>query len=133
MNIQTKAKLAKAVIVLIFVFFLLIILGTCNEEKKPKTKAEIEQMHKDSIQEARDKQINLALMGLEKLVKENMKNPDSYDMIKKDYDHKDTLDTVKMYVKFRGDNSFGGKSVSRVDAVYSIKKDALDIVNQSTE
>jgi hypothetical protein len=133
MNIQTKAKLAKAVVVLIFVFFLLIILGTCNQEKKPKTKAEIEKMHKDSIQEARDKQINLALMGLEKLVKENMKNPDSYDMIKKDYDHKDTLDTVKMYVKFRGDNSFGGKSVSRVDAVYSMKKDALDIVNQSTE
>jgi len=133
MEIENKKKLIKITVTLIGMLMFVLIIGTCSSEEKSKTKAEIAQEQKDSIQQMREKKINFALTHLKDIVKKNMKNPDSYDEIAHDYDRKDTLDTVKMYIKFRGDNSFGGKTISRVDAIYSFKKDNLDIVNQSTE
>ncbi len=141
---KTNLKIFKIFGIIICVPLLLIFtVATCHDPV-PKTKAEIAiekqafiqskiQAKKDSIQYIRNKKIDFALTFLKMQIQKNMKNPDSYDMIERDYDHKDTLNTVKMYIKFRGDNSFGGKSISRVDAIYNFKKDNVEIVHQSVE
>jgi hypothetical protein len=130
---QTNIKIFKIFLIPIAILGLILIVGTISRGETPKTKAQIVLEKKDSIQADRVDKINLGLIFLETKIKENMKNPDSYDKISEDYDRKDTLDTVKMYIRFRGDNSFGGKSITRVDAVYNFKTDNLDIVSKATE
>lgn len=121
---------------LILLAALILLLTSCifsAKKEEPKTSKQIAQEQKDSLQKIRAKKIDFALTYLKMTIQKNMKNPNSYDMITRDYDHKDTLNTVKMYIKFRGDNSFGGKTISRVDAVYNFKTDHVNIVHQSVE
>lgn len=133
MEQQNKKKLVKIVLFLIFVLLFITIRSGCSSDDKPKTKAEIEQEKKDSIAETRTKKIELALMGFEKMVKEKMRDPDSYENIAKTYDKKDTANVVKMLLKFRGNNAFGGKTITTVLANYNVKEDYLDITEQFNE
>jgi hypothetical protein len=141
---KTNIKILKIFGVLIGIPLLLIFLVATCQDEVPKTKEEIAseklailqakvKATKDSIQDIRDKKIDFALTYLKMQIQKNMKNPDSYEMIEREYDRKDTLNTVKMYIKFRGENSFGRNSISRVDAIYNFKKDNVVIVNQSVE
>ena len=59
-----------------------------------------------------------------------MKDPDSYEMIARTYDKKDTADVVKLLIKFRGNNSFGGKASTTVLANFNIKEDRINITKQ---
>lgn len=134
---KTNIKILKVFGIIIGIPLLLIFIFAAFQDPIPKTKEEIAnekqaviQSKKDSIFEIRDKQINLALMGLEKMIKDKMRDPDSYENIDKVYDKKDTLNTVKLLIKFRGANGFGGKTITTVLAKYNIKKDYLDITNQ---
>lgn len=128
-----NTKILKIVLPIIGFLLIPLLVSTCNESEKPKTKAEIEQQKKDSIVEARTKRINLALMGFEKMVKDKMRDPDSYENIAKTYDAKDTANVVKMLIKFRGNNAFGGKTITTVLGDYNVKEDYLDNVNQFNE
>lgn len=130
---QTNLKIFKILGIPTAILGLILIVGTCVQDEKPKTKAEIEQIKKDSISQARENRINLALMGLEKMVKDKMRDPDSYENIAKTFDEKDTLNDVKMLIKFRGNNAFGGKTITIVLAKYNIKEDYLDITTQYNE
>ena len=136
-NRKTNKKIMKFFTPIFAVLFVIVIICIVTDKEKSKTKEEIAnekqafiQSKKDSIFEIRDIQINLALMGLEKMIKDKMRDPDSYENIDKVYDKKDTLNTVKLLIKFRGANGFGGKTITTVLAKYNIKKDYLDITNQ---
>jgi hypothetical protein len=133
MEENNKKKLVKIIFFLVFVLLFITIRSGCGSYDKPKTKAEIEQQKKDSIFEARTKKINLALMGFEKMVKDKMRDPDSYENIAKTYDKKDTANVVKMLLKFRGNNAFGGKTITTVFADYNFKEDYLEITDQFNE
>ena len=130
---KVNSKILKVLLPIIGIFVILMMVLTCSESEKPKTKAEIEQQKKDSIFEARTKKIDLALMGFEKMVKDKMRDPDSYENIAKTYDKKDTANVVKMLLKFRGNNGFGGKTITTVLADYNFKEDYLEITNQFNE
>jgi hypothetical protein len=130
---KTNIKIFKLLLIPIVILGLILIVGTIVQGSTPKTKEQIAQEQKDSIQTYRETKINSGLISLEIRIKENMKNPDSYDKISEDYDHKDTLDIINMYIRFRGDNSFGGKTISRVDALYNIKTEDLVITSESVE
>jgi hypothetical protein len=134
---KTNLKILKIFGILIGVPLLLIFMVSTCQDAKPKTKQDIAnekatkiKEKKDSIYTARDKQINLALMGLEKMIKDKMRDPDSYENIAKVYDKKDTLNVVKLLLKFRGNNAFGGKTITTVLASYKIKEDYLNITDQ---
>jgi hypothetical protein len=132
-NKRINKKIMKFFAPIFVVLFIVIIISFITDKEKPKTKAEIEQIKKDSIQAYRETKINSGLIQLEIQIQNNMKNPDSFDIISKDYDHQDTLDIVNMYIKFRGDNSFGGKTISRVDAIFNVKTEVLVITGESVE
>lgn len=130
---KVNSKILKVLLPIIGIFVIIMMVSTCSESEKPKTKAEIEQQKNDSIFEARTKKIDLALMGFEKMVKDKMRDPDSYENIAKTYDKKDTANVVKMLLKFRGNNAFGGKTITTVLADYNVKEDYLDIKEQFNE
>lgn len=130
---KTNIKILKILGIPILVLFLILIIGSISQGAEPKTKAEIEQIKKDSIQTYRQNKINAAFVQLEIQVKNLMKNPDSFDKISEDYNHKDTLDIVNMSIKFRGDNSFGGKTITKVNALFNIKTEDLVITKQTNE
>ncbi|WP_395075364.1 hypothetical protein [Flavobacterium sp.] len=130
---KTNLKILKILGIPALVLFLILIIGSISQGAKPKTKAEIEQQKKDSIQTYRVDKINSGFVQFEIQIKDKMKNPNSYDKILEDYNKKDTSDIVNMYIRFRGDNSLGGKSISQVNALYNIKTEDLVITNQSVE
>lgn len=130
---KTNIKIVKIIGIPILILFIILIVGSIAQGEKPKTKAEIEQIKKDSIQNYRNEKFNAAFVQLEIQVKNLMKNPDSFDKISQDYNHKDTLDIVNMSMKFRGDNSFGGKTITKVDALFNIKTEDLVITKQTND
>jgi hypothetical protein len=130
---KKNTKIFKIFLIPIAILGLILIVGTIAQGETPKTKAEIEQIKNDSITQAREKRINLALMGLEKMAQDKMRDPGSYENIEKTFDKKDTLTVVKLLLKFRGNNAFGGKSITTVLANYNVKEDYLDITNQFNE
>jgi Ni,Fe-hydrogenase I large subunit len=141
---KINIKIMKVFGIIIGVPLLLIFTVATCQDPIPKTKQEIAaeklaiiqakiQSKKDSLQEIRDKKIDFALTYLKMQIQKNMKNPDSYEVIDRVYDTKDTGNVVKLGIRFRGDNSFGGKSISSVDAVYNFKKDNVIITKQVNE
>lgn len=132
MEQNKKKTIVKFILFLFLVLLFITFKGSCSNDK-PKTKAEIAQQKKDSIIEVRTKKINLALLGFEKMVKEQMRDPNSYENIAKTYDKKDTANVVKMLLKFRGNNAFGGKTTTTVLANYYFNDDSLKITNQFNE
>ena len=123
MNTKTIKIVAAVAVVIIF----MIVKCNGNDEKKEvkKTPEELAQLKKDSIESVRIEKLELALTSLKMMVKENMKDPDSYEEIQKAFDEKDTGDIVKLQIKFRGTNSFGGKAVSVAQGTYNFKTDQV--------
>ena len=129
-NKNINKKITKFFTPIFAILFILVIVLLLTDKEKPKTNAEIQQIKKDSIQNYRNEKLNAAFVQLEIQIKNLMKNPDSFDKVSQDYDHNDTLDIVNMSMKFRGDNSFGGKTITKVDALFNIKTEDLVITNQ---
>ena len=117
----------------ITVFLIIIVFSGCfksGEVIPQKSLKEIALQKKDSLKEDRANKIDFALTTLKEMIKKQMKNPESYQMIDRIYDAKDTGNIVKLLIHFRGDNSFGGKTSSTVFANYNIKKDNVTITKQ---
>ena len=130
---KTNIKILKFFIPIIGILLIILIIGTCSQEDKPKTKAEIEQIKKDSIIEVRSQKIDVILIGMEQIAKDKMRDPDSYELIEKTFDRNDTANIAKLLLKFRGNNAFGGKAITTILAKYDIKKDYLKITDQFNE
>lgn len=132
-NKTINKKIMKFFTPIFAVLFIIVIICFITDKDKPKTKVQIAQEKKDSISEERTKKLDPILYGLEDIAKLKMRDPDSYDKIESDYDRSDTANVVRMFVKFRGNNAFGGKAVTTIVADYDIKKDYLEIKNQINE
>ena len=111
--------------------------STTQDTKLIKTEQEIaiekvqnEKQKSDSILELRKEKIDFALTTLKEMIKGQMKNPNSYEIIDRIYDTGDTGNIVKLLIHYRGDNSFGGKASSTVYANYNLEKDNVTITKQ---
>lgn len=115
-------------------FILLVVISktcqTCNKSepltKEQQLEQQLEQKKQDSIDD-RESKIDMALTRLKDRIKSNMKDPDSYEVITRTYDTTDKGDTIKLMIRFRGNNSFGGKTVSTAYANYYIKYDTIEV------
>lgn len=67
--------------------------------------------------------------GLEKYVKDNMNDPDSYDHIETRF--LDKGDFILVVTKFRGANAFGGKVINTVSAKVDLEGNVFKIVSQN--
>lgn len=110
-----------------------IVVLAFRTEPKEKTPEEKAQIEAEKTANERSKKIDFALTGLKEMIKDKMKDPDSYEVITREYDHRDKGDTVSLYIKFRGNNSFGGKAVTSVWANYYVKDDWVEITKQKQE
>jgi hypothetical protein len=117
-------------IALLLALFLIVRCSCKTDDAKPKTKSEIARVQKDSTLLVREKKIDFALSHLKDMIKKNMKNPDSYEMIARTWDKKDTTEIVKLLISFNGENSFGGKSKTTVLANYNLKDETIIITKE---
>lgn len=122
-----KSKLLKFVLVAAVGVLIVSFLRSDPEEKTPE---EIAQIEATEAADARAEKIDYALTQLKMMIQDRMKDPDSYEMIKRTYDQEDKGDTVKLQIQFRGNNSFGGKEVTTVWANYYLQSDMVEITNQ---
>ncbi len=67
--------------------------------------------------------------GLEKYIKDNMNDPDSYDHIETRF--ADKGDYILVMTKFRGANAFGGKVINAVTAKVDFEGNVIEIVSQN--
>lgn len=132
-NRATNKKIIKFFVPIFALFFIILIISVVTDKEKPLTKAEIELARKDSIMQERNKLLDRIMIGFEDIAKSKMRDPDSYEKIESSYTKSDTLNNVRMYLKFRGNNAFGGKAITTMVADYNIKADNLQIVNQISQ
>ncbi len=131
---STNSKILKYGCLPIFIIFtVFLIIGFATDDSKETStteKIETPKLSKsDSIKLVRDTKISLALDVLENSVKENMNDPDSYELVNKGYDIKDSAnDVVRIQIKFRGKNAFGAKVINVVNGVYDFKTDNVSII-----
>lgn len=123
-------NLKKILGIAIIALLILGIRSACSSEPIEKTAYEIEAEKIIEAEKAREKKIDYALTELKMRVQKKMKDPDSFETIAREWDRKDKGDTVKLLLKFRGNNSFGGKAVSTVLANYYFNIDQLEITDQ---
>jgi len=114
----------KKIILFLLVTFTFI---SCKIEEKQKTQAEIQNEQKDSLRKEREQKIDYALSQLKDMIKKDLKDPSSYEMVERTYDHKDTLDNIKLLIAYRASNSFGIKVESTCLANYNIKDETIHI------
>lgn len=67
--------------------------------------------------------------ALEKYIKDNMNDPDSYDHIETRYSDKG--DHLLVITKFRGANAFGGKVINIVSANVDLEGNVIEILSQN--
>lgn len=133
---STNSKILKYGCLPIFIFLaVIVIIGSIYDSNKTnKEKEQIETpklSKKDSIKLVRDTKITMALDLLENSIKENMNDPESYELVNKGYDIKDSVNNeVHIQIKFRGKNAFGAKVINVVDGVYNFKTDDLKVIPQ---
>ncbi|NHN26775.1 hypothetical protein FIA58_013905 [Flavobacterium jejuense] len=106
---------------------LLLTTVACKFEEKPKTEAEILKEQKDSINKVREQKIDYALSQLKDMIKKDLKDHSSYEMVERTWDKKDTLDVVKLLIGYRASNSFGAKVQSTCLANYNLKDETIII------
>jgi len=104
-----------------------VIAQFCPEEKKEEKPL--------TPEEAREQKIGACFSGwdgshreLEKLVKQSMNDPGSYEHVETRYSDKG--DYLAVYMKFRGKNAFGGTVVNWVTANCDLNCNVLQITGQ---
>jgi hypothetical protein len=68
-------------------------------------------------------------IGLTKMLKKNMKNPDSYEHIETTY--RDDGKSLVIKTRYRGQNGFGGMTIGEVTARVNFNGDVLEIISQN--
>lgn len=111
----------------------LLVKCTCNNSENSKTPGEIQKEKQDSIATARDTKIDLALTQLKDQVKKQLKNPDSFKLLDRTYDKKDTADVVKLVIKYTATNSFNASVTSVTFGTYNFKTDSVLITETRQE
>lgn len=66
--------------------------------------------------------------NLERYIKKNMNDPDSYEHIETNY--WDMKDHLVVMTKFRGKNAFGGKVINTVKAKVDLQGNVIEIIEQ---
>lgn len=89
---------------------------------------------KDEIENPRDKndsekeraqKIDYALSQFKDMIKKRMKDPDSFEIRERLYDHDDKGDTVKLIIEYSGKNSYGGRVVNVAYGIYDISTETI--------
>jgi len=113
-----------------------VVIKTILPEKKVVPKTE-EQVQKELLlkkekqqQEDRKEKIDWALTTFKELIKSKMNDPDSFKMIERLHDEKDTGNTVKLIIEYSGKNAFGGRVKNVAFGEYNIKANRVYFTNQ---
>lgn len=115
-----------------------IIKEIQEKEEKERAIAEAEQKAKELEEFNKNRAENIEKQfsaydgshrGLEKYIKDNMNDPDSYDHIETRFSDKG--DYLFVITKFRGANAFGGKVINIVSANVDFEGNVLEIVSQN--
>lgn len=123
------ANIAKIVTAIFIVGFVFIVKSAFKENDTPKTALEIKN---DSLQAAQKKyedlrkeKINYALTGLKEMIKDRMKDPDSFKLHQRIYDEKAKGDTIGLIIEYSGTNSYGARIREVAYGSYSVKEDKV--------
>lgn len=126
-------KYVKIITVALLTIIFIAMRSACSSDKeisKPLTVAEKQQKVKDSLKTIREDKLDKALTVLKMKIKENMKDPSSFEMVKRSWNPADSIkDVVGLQIQFRGNNSFGGKALNIAQGKYNFKTDVVEIVN----
>lgn len=97
------------------------------EKIKPKVDSLKAINDKAKTADVRAEKIDYALTRLKMTIKENMKDPDSFEMLERIHDDRAKGDTVGLIIEYRGNNSYGGKVKDVVFADYILSSDEIVI------
>jgi len=100
------------------------MLSESNKTSKPKTAKEIRKERIESTFSAWDG----SHMGLEKLIKRTMNDPDSYEHVKTVYSDKGNYLIVK--TTFRGKNAFGGVVTNWIMAKADLDGNIIEVISR---
>jgi len=96
-------------------------------ERKEKAEAEFNKNRRENIEKLFSA-YDGSHRGLEKFIKDNMNDPDSYDHIETRY--LDKGDHILVITKFRGANAFGGKVINSISANVDLEGNVIEILSQ---
>ena len=106
------------------------------EEKRQLAEAEEERKKQLELQKNKEKLIENQFSSwdgshrnLERFIKDNMNDPDSYDHIETRY--RDEGNSLVVITKFRGANAFGGKVINTITARVDLEGNVLEIISQN--
>lgn len=125
-------KYVKIITVALLLIIIVALRSSCSSDQKieqPLTQEQITINKKDSIKEVREDKLDNALTVLKMKIKDNMKDPSSFEMVKRAWNPADSIkDIVRLQIQFRGNNSFGGKALNITEGTYDFKTDAVSII-----
>ncbi|WP_264520373.1 hypothetical protein [Flavobacterium sp. N1994] len=122
-----KTKIFKVFTIATILAMVLVIRCSFKNSEETKTPEQIQKEKQDSLASDREKKIDLALTELKELVKKQMKDPSSFELLDRTYDKKDTGNLVKLVIRYTGKNSFGAKVTSVTFGTYDIKTSVVAI------
>ncbi|GAB4042568.1 hypothetical protein GCM10028810_01870 [Spirosoma litoris] len=102
-------------IIAILMIIVVIVIGVNSFLEAPKDKKQIRREHVESLFSAYDG----SHAQLEKAIKSEMKNPDSYEHVETRF--RDDSTTIYVITTFRGTNSFGGIVPQKAEATINAK------------
>ncbi len=102
-------KGTKLLIVAGVILIVLVIKGFSSESSDTamQTPEQIAREQTEKEEKIRDNKIDYALSQFKDMIKGQMNDPNSFEMVKRSYDTEDTGDTVKLMIVFRGKNALG--------------------------
>ncbi len=107
-------------------FVLLVNLADTKKNKEPvKTPAEIAADARETLIERQFSGWDGAHRNLERLVKRNLVDPDSYEHIETRYF--DLTDSLRIIMKYRARNGFGGMTIGQVVAIVTLDGQVIEI------
>jgi hypothetical protein len=108
-------SISKTVKILVSIFFVFLIVGVSNSDAKPEF----------DLKKEKQKQLVDIAFDSELKIKENLKDPASFELIDRDY--KFLSDTVyKISITYSGTNSFGGRIQNKYLKMGILKFNAKD-------
>ena len=114
-------------------FTLLLVAGFFwffggNDEEKKSNEENTEKIETKRTAESQFSAWDGSHSGLERLIKNNMNDPDSYEHVETRFvDHSTYIYVV---TKFRGNNAFGGKVINTVEAKVDFSGNVIEIISE---